>query len=66
MTLDPATSRALRRAERRVREANEQRDELIREAVSLGGSLREVAELAGVSHQTVSNVVRRGNEGGKP
>ena len=59
MTVDPDTRRALKRAERRVREANDNRNEIIRKAVEEGGSLREVAELAGVSHTTVMNVSRR-------
>ena len=59
MTVTPDTRRALRRAERRVRDANEHREQVIREAVVAGGSLREVAVLAGVSHQTVANIVRR-------
>ena len=59
MTVPPDIRRALQRAERRVRDANAKRDELIREAVEAGGSLREVAALAGVSHQTVANIVNR-------
>ena len=59
MTVSPEKRRALKRAERRVRDANAKRDELIRKAVEAGGSLREVADLAGVSHQTVANIVRR-------
>ena len=49
----------LSRARVRVRDASTRRDELIREAVEAGGSYREVAVLAGVSHQTVANIVNR-------
>ena len=59
MTVDSAIIRSLRRAERRVRDANEHREQTIRDAVEAGGSYREVAALAGVSHQTVANIVNR-------
>lgn len=59
VTVDRDLARKLSRAERKVREASAAREQLIREAVKGGGSYREVADLAGVSHQTVSNIVRR-------
>lgn len=54
MPLDPATAAELRKAGAKVREWTERRDELIAEAVANGGSLRAVAEAAGLSHTAVS------------
>lgn len=45
--------KALRTAGRKVSEWTEERDRLIRSAVAAGGSLREVGELAGISHTAV-------------
>ncbi|MCC5948105.1 MAG: hypothetical protein JJT89_06575 [Nitriliruptoraceae bacterium] len=42
-----------------AREATTKRDELIRQAVREGGSLREVGELAGLSHSAVRRIVQR-------
>ena len=53
------TPNALRGAKHRVQDAIKHRDKLIRQAVKEGGSYREVAALAGVSHQTVANIVNR-------
>ena len=50
---------ALRGAKHRVRDAIKHRDKLIRQAVTEGKSYREVSALAGVSHQTVANIVNR-------
>lgn len=56
MPADPDTLRALRRAARKVREGTAERDELVRQAVAEGGSLRAVGEAAGLSHTAVSNI----------
>lgn len=54
MSIDPATARELRQAGAKVVEWTERRDELIRQAVADGGSLRAVAESVGLSHTAVS------------
>jgi transposase len=59
MTVPADLARKLARAADKVWSSSAARDELIREAVTAGGSLREVADLAGVSHQTVANIVKR-------
>ena len=51
--VDDETKRALRAAGRKVGEWTAERDRLIRKAVKDGGSLREVAELVGLSHTAV-------------
>lgn len=43
----------LRQAGKQVRVWTEKRDELIREAIAAGGSLREVGEAVGMSHTAV-------------
>lgn len=53
MPIKDETKKALRTAGRKVAEWTEERDRLIREAVGEGGSLREVGELAGISHTAV-------------
>lgn len=47
------TEKALRTAARKVTEWTAERDRLIRQAVAAGGSLREVGEVAGISHTAV-------------
>jgi lambda repressor-like predicted transcriptional regulator len=42
-----------------VREATEKRDALIRQMRDEGASFRTIAEVAGVSHQTIKNVLVR-------
>lgn len=53
MAVEPVLARKLRAAGLRAVRAHEQRDELVREAIKAGGSLREVAALVGLSHQAV-------------
>jgi len=53
MTYPEDTKKALRTAGRKVTEWTTERDRLIRQAVSEGGSLREVATDAGLSHTAV-------------
>ena len=59
VTVPDDLARRLEQAAQRAREATEQRDELIREAVQAGGSLREVAELVQLSHTGVRKIVQR-------
>lgn len=47
------TKKGLRTAGRKVAEWTEERDRLIKRAVKEGGSLREVGEIAGLSHTAV-------------
>lgn len=51
--LSDDTKKALRRAGRKVKDATVERDELIKRAVEEGGSLREVGDAVGLSHQAV-------------
>ena len=51
--IEPDMKRALNRAGRKVRVAVAERDELIREAVAAGGSLREVGQAVGLTHTAV-------------
>lgn len=57
--VDPALARKLSRAADKVRESTAARDRLIAEAVAAGGSLREVAELAGLSHTAIAKIASR-------
>lgn len=68
MSADPFADvrKAARRftaAERKLREAREQRDAAVRAALDAGHSLRRVAEAAGMSHAQVANV-GAGDRGG--
>jgi transposase len=56
--IDPPLARKLARAADKVQASTAARDQLIREAVAAGGSYREVAELVGVSHTSVANIVK--------
>ena len=53
MSLPADTTRKLRTAGRKVANATTARDQLIREAVAAGGSLREVGAAVGLSHTAV-------------
>lgn len=57
----PATTetiRALNRVSARATKATKERDELIRQAITEGGTLREVGAAAGLSHQAVKFIAR--------
>lgn len=56
--VDPLLARKLQNAAHRLAEWTKTRDQLVCEARQNGGSLREVAELAGVSHTQVNNIVQ--------
>lgn len=58
--MTPETARRLRRAAAKAAHWIAERDQLIREGVAEGGSLRTVADAADVSHQTVKNIVDGG------
>lgn len=53
VTLDPDLARKLQTAGQKSAEWIAERDRLIREAREAGGSLREIADLVGVSHTAV-------------
>lgn len=53
MPLSHDTVRSLHRAGKAVRDATAKRDQLVREAVATGGSLREVGAAVGLSHTAV-------------
>lgn len=56
--IDAETAKALRGAAGKAEQWTAGRNALIVLAVGQGGSLREVAELAGVSHATVDRIVK--------
>jgi hypothetical protein len=51
--------RSVRGHAKRLRDAQEARDRAIRAAHRAGGSLRVIADAAGVAHQTVQNIIDR-------
>lgn len=58
--MTPETEKALRQAARKLAEWNAERDRLVRQAIAEGGSLRVVADAAGLSHPGVKKIVERG------
>ncbi len=58
-----STADQLRRASRQVREAVPQRDRLVKKMRSEGASLGHIAELAGISHQSIANIIKRPSTG---
>lgn len=60
VALDPDLVRRLASAGRKAEEWKDRRDELIREAASNGGTLREIASIVGLSNPGVLRVIRRG------
>lgn len=57
--VDPTLAEKLRRAAGKVDTWLDERDRLIYEARKSGGSLREIAEMVGMSHPGVMKVVTR-------
>lgn len=57
--MTPDMERALRTAGRKAQEWTAERDRLIREARSQGGTLREIAELVGLTHTAVKLIETR-------
>lgn len=53
MTLSTDIEKALKAAGKNVAKWTAERDRLIREAVALGGSLREIGAVVGLSHTAV-------------
>lgn len=51
--MTPETTKALRRAGQLVKKATADRDDLIKQAVAEGGSLREIGAAVGLSHTAV-------------
>lgn len=62
MTLDDDITRELSRAAKQAETWLQRRDRLIVEAVAKGGGVREVARLAGLTHPSVLNILRREKE----
>lgn len=60
VAVEPDLARRLATAGRKAEEWKDRRDELIREAASNGGTLREIASLVGLSNPGVLRVIRRG------
>lgn len=57
LMLNTDTTKALRTAGRKAAEWTAERDRLIRQAVAEGGSLREVGDIAGMSHTAIRFIV---------
>ena len=55
----PETARRLKVTRERIAETLRERDELIAEAIAAGGTLREVGELAGLTHAGIRFVLER-------
>lgn len=59
--IEDDTRKELRTAGKQVKVWTEKRDELIRAAVTAGGSLREVGEAVGLSHTAVKFIAHGRN-----
>lgn len=60
VAVNPDLARRLATAGKKAEEWREKRDDLIREAASNGGTLREIAAIVGLSNPGVLGVIRRG------
>lgn len=61
--IDPKTARELSRAAKQVQSSLLRRDELIVQAHGEGAGVREIARIAGLTHPTVLNILRRESQG---
>ena len=52
-------ARRLRSAAQRISRGTEERDQAILDAADAGGSLREIAALAGITHVGVMKIIRK-------
>lgn len=59
VAVDPVLAKRLARVADRHRKDEQERDELIAQAVAEGGKLREVAALVGLSHVAVMKIANR-------
>lgn len=57
--VSPALARKIRQAAERRHHWTEEHERLVVAALDEGASLREIAELANVSHQTIKNIAAR-------
>jgi DNA invertase Pin-like site-specific DNA recombinase len=60
VALPERTFRDLRNAGSKTREWTERRDDLIRQAYSGGGGVREIARAVGLTHPAVLRIVNKG------
>jgi transposase-like protein len=58
MTTTEVVPARARDAHERMKAAQAERDELIRDAVAQGVSLRQIAKTIGISHQRVAQIVK--------
>lgn len=58
-TMDPATARRLRAIANRLNELDAERAQLILQAHAEGASLREIGEVAGMSHVGIKKLLTR-------
>jgi hypothetical protein len=59
MPVDPSLARRLKATAKRATEATVERDRLIVEAHRVGGGVREIARLVGMTHPGVLRILRR-------
>lgn len=57
--MDPALAKRLATVVRRLQELGDERDQLILEAREQGASLRDIADLAGMSHVGIKKLIGR-------
>lgn len=57
--MDPVLAKRLATVVRRLQELGDERDQLILEARDQGASLREIADLAGMSHVGIKKLIGR-------
>jgi DNA-directed RNA polymerase specialized sigma subunit len=57
--LDKDTAKQLAKAGQKAAQATAERDRLIAEARAKGGTLREIADLVGLSHTAISKIEAR-------
>lgn len=62
MTVTAEQRQALQRAAKNLAAASAERDKLVISAYQEGASLREIADLLGVNHVTVRNIIQRNRQ----
>lgn len=57
--INPDTARELSRAAKQLHSFTRRRDEYVLKARAEGGSLRDIAKLAGITHRAVAKIIER-------
>lgn len=66
MPIDPALAKRVRSVAQAAEKKRQERDQLILDAHEAGASLREIADLVGLSHVGVMKIVNRGTSNVPP